>query len=87
MLVASAAPDHSALMPSGFDHHQASAPAFSAAQAGAVVTAVFAASVSWQFVLVGGGALLGRVATSPRGVLAATLVSSFADRQAGVQDP
>lgn len=57
--------------------HQASAAAFSAAQAGVFVTAVFAASASWQFVLVGGGALAGRVATSRRGMLAASLASSF----------
>ena len=40
------------------------------------VLAAFAASASWQALLAGGGALLGRVLTGPRGRLATALVSS-----------
>ncbi|MGW2280166.1 LysE family transporter [Streptomyces sp. NPDC001770] len=40
------------------------------------VLAAFAASASWQLLLVGGGALLGRVLTGPRGRLLTSLVSS-----------
>ena len=42
----------------------------------AFVVAATAASVSWQLVLAGGGALLGHVVTSPGGRLATALVSS-----------
>lgn len=40
------------------------------------VLAAFAASASWQVLLAGGGALLGRVLTGPRGRLVTALVSS-----------
>ncbi|MCX5398920.1 LysE family transporter [Streptomyces sp. NBC_00102] len=40
------------------------------------VLAAFAASATWQLLLVGGGALLGRVLTGPRGRLCTALVSS-----------
>jgi arginine exporter protein ArgO len=40
------------------------------------VLAVFAASVSWQLVLAGGGSLVGQVLTGPRGRLGTALVSS-----------
>jgi arginine exporter protein ArgO len=40
------------------------------------VLAAFAASASWQALLAGGGALLGRVLTGPRGRLVTALVSS-----------
>jgi arginine exporter protein ArgO len=40
------------------------------------VLAAFAASASWQALLAGGGALLGRVLTGPRGQLVTALVSS-----------
>ena len=56
---------------------QASAAAFTPAQAGAFVAAVFAASASWQLVLVSGGALAGRVAGSPRATLAISMASSL----------
>ena len=46
-------------------------------QAGAFVAAVFAASASWQLVLVSGGALIARVAGSRRGMLAISLASSL----------
>jgi hypothetical protein len=49
--------------------------AFTAGQAGIFVLCVFAASASWQLLLVSGGRLLGRLA-SPHGVLATALVSS-----------
>ncbi|WP_329214572.1 LysE family transporter [Streptomyces sp. NBC_00683] len=42
----------------------------------AFVLAAFAASTSWQLLLVGGGALLGRTLTGSRGRLITTLVSS-----------
>lgn len=38
--------------------------------------AALAASVSWQLLLVGGGSLLSRVLTGPRGRLATALVST-----------
>jgi arginine exporter protein ArgO len=44
--------------------------------AAAFVLAVFCASASWQLVLAGGGAFLGRVLTGPRGRLATGLASS-----------
>jgi hypothetical protein len=56
--------------------HQASAQAFTLAQAGVLVLAVIAASAGWLFLLVGGGALVGRLASSRRGILAASLASS-----------
>ena len=40
------------------------------------VLAAFVASVSWQMLLAGGGALLGRVLTGPHGRLCTALVSS-----------
>jgi len=40
------------------------------------VLAAFAASASWQLLLAGGGGLVGRVLTGPRGRLATALVSS-----------
>jgi arginine exporter protein ArgO len=40
------------------------------------VLAAFAASASWQLLLAGGGALLGRLLAGPRGRLITTLVSS-----------
>lgn len=47
------------------------------APAGTVfVLAAFAASASWQLLLAGGGSLIGRVLTGPRGRLATALVSS-----------
>ena len=39
--------------------------------------AVFVASASWQTLLAGGGALIGRLATSRRGMLATALASSL----------
>jgi len=41
------------------------------------VGAVVAASASWQMVLVSGGRLIGRLATSRRGMLAVSLASSL----------
>jgi threonine/homoserine/homoserine lactone efflux protein len=52
------------------------AGAFTAAQAGIFVLCVFAASASWQLLLVSGGTLLGRLAGSQRGALATALASS-----------
>ncbi|WP_410632318.1 LysE family transporter [Amycolatopsis sp. cmx-4-83] len=43
---------------------------------GVFVLAALAASASWQVLLAGGGALLGRVLTGPRGRLVTALVSS-----------
>jgi arginine exporter protein ArgO len=40
------------------------------------VLAAFAASASWQLLLAGGGGLVGRTLTGPRGRLATALVSS-----------
>jgi arginine exporter protein ArgO len=40
------------------------------------VLAAFAASASWQLLLAGGGGLVGRILTGPRGRLATALVSS-----------
>jgi arginine exporter protein ArgO len=40
------------------------------------VVAAFAASASWQLLLAGGGSLLGRILTGPRGRLATALASS-----------
>jgi len=40
------------------------------------VAAAFAASASWQLLLAGGGSVVGRVLTGPRGRLATALVSS-----------
>ncbi|MEV0225657.1 LysE family transporter [Streptomyces sp. NPDC050704] len=45
-------------------------------QQGVFVLAAFAASASWQLLLAGGGALLGRVLTGRRGRLVTALVSS-----------
>lgn len=50
--------------------------ALTAGQAGIFVLCVFAASASWQLLPVNGGRLLGRLAGSPHGALAAALVSS-----------
>lgn len=47
-----------------------------AAERTVFVTAVFVASASWQVLLAGGGALLGRVLTGHRGRLATALVAS-----------
>ncbi|MDF3298952.1 LysE family transporter [Streptomyces tropicalis] len=46
------------------------------ADQGTFVLAAFAASASWQLLLAGGGALLGRALTGHRGRLATALVSS-----------
>lgn len=48
-----------------------------AAQAAVFVAAVFVASASWQTLLAGGGALIGRLVTSRRGMLATALASSL----------
>ncbi|WP_199430964.1 LysE family transporter [Qaidamihabitans albus] len=48
----------------------------SGATAAVFVAAAFAASASWQLLLAGGGALLGRAVTGPRGRLATALASS-----------
>jgi arginine exporter protein ArgO len=40
------------------------------------VVAAFAASASWQLLLAGGGSLLGRALTGPRGQFATAMVSS-----------
>ena len=50
--------------------------ALAAGQAGIFVLCVFAASASWQLLLVSGGRLLGRLAGSPHGALATALASS-----------
>ncbi len=41
------------------------------------VVAAFAASASWQLLLAGGGSLVGRLLTGPRGRLVTALVSSI----------
>ena len=46
------------------------------AQAAVFVAAAFAASASWQLVLAGGGAALGRIATGHRAHLVTGLVSA-----------
>jgi arginine exporter protein ArgO len=56
---------------------QASAADFTPAQAGVFVLAVLAASASWQLLLVSGGALVGRVVGSRRGMLVISLASSL----------
>lgn len=56
---------------------QASAADFTAAQAGVFVLAVVAASASWQLLLVSGGALVGQVVASRRGMLVISLASSL----------
>ena len=53
------------------------APALTAAQVAVFVAAVFVASMSWQTLLAGGSALLGRLVTSRRGMLATALASSL----------
>ena len=53
--------------------------AFTAGQAGIFVLCVFAASASWQLLLVSGGRLLGRLASSPHGALATALGIKFTD--------
>ncbi|HEY3472390.1 MAG TPA: LysE family transporter [Amycolatopsis sp.] len=50
--------------------------AVSVLEQGVFVVAAFAASASWQALLAGGGALLGRLLTGPRGRLTTALVSS-----------
>ncbi len=52
------------------------ADSVSAAGQGVFVLAAFAASASWQVLLAGGGALLGRMLTGLRGRLVTALVSS-----------
>ncbi|MFI7342408.1 LysE family transporter [Streptomyces sp. NPDC050085] len=47
------------------------------AQRAVFAAAAFAASASWQLLLAGGGALLGRALTGPRGRLATGLTSSL----------
>ncbi len=54
---------------------QASAPLPATAQV-AFVAAAFVASASWQLLLAGGGSLVGRVLSGPRGRLVTALVSS-----------
>ncbi|MFF9298456.1 LysE family transporter [Streptomyces althioticus] len=53
-----------------------SGSAAGAAERTVFVTAAFAASASWQVLLAGGGALLGRAPTGHRGRLATALVAS-----------
>jgi arginine exporter protein ArgO len=43
----------------------------------AVLAAAFVASASWQLLLVGGGSLVGRLLTGPRGRLVTALVASL----------
>ncbi len=50
------------------------APALSIA--GAFVLGAFLASASWQLLVAGGGTLVGRILTGPRGRLGTALVSS-----------
>lgn len=52
------------------------ADAVSPPEQGVFVLAAFAASASWQLLLAGGGALLGRLLTGSRGRLVTALVSS-----------
>ncbi|MFF1324038.1 MULTISPECIES: LysE family transporter [Streptomyces] len=52
------------------------ADAVSPLEQGVFVLAAFAASASWQLLLAGGGALLGRLLTGSRGRLVTALVSS-----------
>ena len=56
--------------------HQTSAP-LTASQAAVFVAAVFVASAGWQTLLAGGGALIGRLVTSPRCMLATAVASSL----------
>lgn len=56
--------------------HRASGVAGSVPQQVVFVTAAFVASASWQLLLAGGGAALGRALSGPRGQLATALVSS-----------
>jgi len=56
---------------------QTSTAALTPAQAAAFVAAVFAASASWQLILVSGGALIGRVAGGRRGTLAISMGSAL----------
>ncbi len=51
-------------------------PGTGAAERAVFVTAAFAASASWQVLLVSGGALLGRALTGHRGLLVTALVAS-----------
>lgn len=55
---------------------QASTPLSPAAEA-VFVVAAFVASASWQLLLAGGGSLVGRVLSGPRGRLATALTSSI----------
>jgi arginine exporter protein ArgO len=52
------------------------ADSLSRSEAVAFVAAAFAASASWQLLLAGGGSLVGRALTGPRGRLVTALVSS-----------
>jgi arginine exporter protein ArgO len=56
---------------------QTSTAALTPAQAAAFVAAVFAASASWQLILVSGGALIGRVAGGRHGTLAISMGSAL----------
>jgi arginine exporter protein ArgO len=49
---------------------------FTGRQGAIWVAAVFAASASWQLLLAGGGALIGRTLNTPKGRLWTALVSS-----------
>jgi arginine exporter protein ArgO len=55
---------------------QRASGSLSAGQAAVFVLAAFAASASWQLLLAGGGSLLGRALSAPRGRLVTSLVSS-----------
>lgn len=50
---------------------------FNARERAAFVVAVFVASASWQFLLAGGGSMLGKSLAGPRGRLVTALVSSL----------